>query len=66
MNLLDKRLWASEMREEVAEMYMAGVLRGAEVGSQLLLGGSDLVGSAIGDGVRESNYHLAARKAALI
>lgn len=34
MNLLDKRLWGtSEMREEVAEMCMAGVLRGAEVGS---------------------------------
>ena len=34
MNLLEKRLWGTfEMREEVAEMSMAGVLRGAEVGS---------------------------------
>ena len=34
MNLLDKRLGGTfAMREEVAETSMAGVLRGAEVGS---------------------------------
>lgn len=54
MNLLEKRLWGTfEMREEVAEMSMAGVLRGAEVGSwPPPQDGSGLV-SAIGDGVRE-------------
>lgn len=54
MNLLDKRLGGTfEMREKVAEMSMAGVLRVAEVGRwPPLQDGNDLV-SAIGDGVRE-------------
>lgn len=40
------------MREEVAEMCMVGVLRGAEVGKLSPCRVADLV-SAIGDGARE-------------